>query len=76
MIWLEKRPIDVDLPQVVSIPVRTRPGFAGYFVLTCTDCLRTFRATSTPGNKTGEGTAVCTYCEARVPFLIESPELL
>jgi len=62
----------IDLPEVVSIPVRTRPGFAGYFVLTCTDCLRTFRAMRAPGNKTVEGTAVCTYCEARVPFLIES----
>ena len=39
------------MTQVVTPPVRTRPGFAGYFVLTCTDCLRTFRATSTPKDK-------------------------
>jgi CheY-like chemotaxis protein len=69
-----KTPDHIDLPQVVPTPVRTRPGFAGYFMLTCTDCLRTFRATSTPGNEVIEGTAVCTYCEAHVPFLIESPE--
>jgi CheY-like chemotaxis protein len=67
-----KTPDHIDLPQAVPTPVRTRLGFAGYFTLTCTDCLRTFRATSTPGNKVVEGTAVCTYCEARVPFLIES----
>ena len=60
------------LPQVISTPVRTRPGGDGYFVLTCTDCLRLFQVTSTPENKAVEGTAVCTYCEARVPFVIES----
>jgi CheY-like chemotaxis protein len=63
-----------NLPQVVTTPVRTRLGFAGYFVLTCTDCLRTFLATSAPENKTVEQTAVCVYCQARVPFLIESAE--
>jgi len=67
-----KTPERVDLPQVVTTPARTRPGFAGYFVLTCTDCLRLFQVTSTPENKTVERTAVCTYCEARVPFVIES----
>ena len=65
-------PDHIDLPQVVPTPVRTRPGLAGYFRLTCTDCLRTFEATSTPGNKAVAGVAVCTHCEARVPFLIES----
>ena len=69
-----KTPDHIDLPQVVPTPVRTQLGFAGYFMLTCTDCLRTFRVTSTPGDKMVEGTAVCTYCEARVPFLIESSE--
>lgn len=62
------------LPQVVSIPVRARPSGAGYFVLTCTDCLRVFHVASTPENKTVERTAVCVHCEARVPFLIESSE--
>ena len=69
-----RTPNHIDLPQVVPTPVRTQLGFAGYFMLTCTDCLRTFRVTSTPGDKMVEGTAVCTYCEARVPFLIESSE--
>ena len=69
-----KTPDCVDLPQVISTPVRTRPGGAGYFVLTCTDCLRLFQVTSTPENKTVERTAVCVYCEARVPFLIKSSE--
>jgi len=71
-----KAPDHIDLPEEVRIPVRTRPGFTGYFVLTCTDCLRTFRARWTPGSQRGEGTAVCTHCEARVPFLIESLEVL
>ena len=69
-----KTPDCAYLPQVISTPVRTRPGGDGYFVLTCTDCLRLFQVTSTPENKTVERTAVCVYCEARVPFLIESSE--
>jgi CheY-like chemotaxis protein len=69
-----KTPDFADFPQVVTTPIRVRPGFAGYFILTCTDCLRNFRATSMQGNKRVDQTAICTYCEARVPFLIESSE--
>jgi len=69
-----KAPERAYLPQVATTPVRTRPGFAGYFILTCTDCLRTFRVTRAPENKTVEHSAVCIHCEARVPFLIESSE--
>jgi CheY-like chemotaxis protein len=69
-----KTPDRAYLPQVISTPVRTRPDGDGYFVLTCTDCLRLFQVTSTPENKTVERTAVCVHCEARVPFLIESSE--
>jgi CheY-like chemotaxis protein len=71
---VRKTPDPADCPQVISAPVRTRPGFAGYMILTCPECLRTFRATSTPENKRVDRTAICTYCEARVPFLIESSE--
>ena len=63
-----------NFPQVVTTPVRTRPGFAGYSMLTCTDCLRTFRTRSTPENKRVDQTAICTYCEARVSYLIESTQ--
>jgi CheY-like chemotaxis protein len=63
------------LPQMISMPVRTCPGGAGYFVLTCTDCLRSFQVAGSPENKAVERTAVCTHCEARVPFLIESSDL-
>jgi CheY-like chemotaxis protein len=69
-----KAPDRADVPQVISIPVRTRPDGAGYFVLTCTECLRLFQVASTPENKAVEQTAVCVHCEARVPFLIESAE--
>ena len=67
-------PNHADLSQVISMPVRARPEGADYIVLTCPDCLRSFGAASTPGNKAVEGTAVCTHCQARVPFSIESPE--
>lgn len=69
-----KTPDRAYLPQVISTPVRTRSGGAGYFVLTCTDCLRLFVVTSTPENKTVERAALCVHCDARVPFLIESSE--
>jgi CheY-like chemotaxis protein len=71
---VRKTPDRPYLPQVISTPVRTRPGGAGYFVLTCTDCLRLFQPTSTPEGKTVERTAVCVHCEGRVPFLIESSD--
>jgi len=69
---VQRTPDRMDLPQVVTTPARTRPGFAGYFMLTCTDCLRTFRATNASENKAVEWAAVCTHCGAWVPFLIES----
>ena len=71
---VRKTPDFGDFPQVVTPPVRIRPGFAGYFILNCTDCLRTFRATSTLENKRVDRTAICTYCQARIPYLIESSE--
>ena len=71
---VRKTPDSAGFPQVVTTPVRVRPGFAGYFILTCTDCLRTFRATSMPENKRVDRIAICTYCEARVPYLIESTQ--
>ena len=69
---VRKTPDRPYAPQVISTPVRTRRGGAGYFLLTCTDCLRLFRMMSTPEVKTVERTATCVYCEARVPFLVES----
>ncbi len=71
---VRKTPDPAYRQQVIGTPVRTRPGGAGYFILTCTDCLRSFEMTSTATDKTVDRTAICTYCEARVPFLIESPE--
>ena len=71
---VRKTPDPANLPQVVSTPVRTRVGGAGYIVLTCTDCVRLFQVASTPENKSVEQTATCTHCEARIPFLIESSE--
>jgi CheY-like chemotaxis protein len=68
-------PDRVDLPEVVTVANRTGPGFAGDYVLNCTDCLRTFRTTSAPENKTVGRTAICTHCEAPVSFLIESSVL-
>lgn len=68
---VRRTPGRTDLPQGLPTPVRTQPSFADYIILTCPDCLRTFRATSTRENKAMEATAVCIYCEARVPFVIE-----
>jgi len=67
-------PDRANFPQVISLPIRTRRGGDGYFILTCPDCLRLFQVAGTPENKTVERTAVCVYCEACVPFSIESTE--
>ena len=64
-------PDHIDVPQVVRAPVRVRPGFAGYVILTCSECLRKFREMSTLDIKAMVGSAICTHCGARVPFLIE-----
>ena len=70
---LVRKTVDsADFPQVVTPSVRLRPGVAADNILTCTDCLRTFRATNTPDDKSVDRTAICTYCEARVPYWIES----
>lgn len=66
-----KAPNHVDLPQVISIPVRARPSGDGCMVLTCPDCLRPFELAITPGNKVVEQTTLCVYCQAHVPFLID-----
>jgi hypothetical protein len=63
-----------NFPQVISTPVRTRRNGDGYFVLTCTECLRLFEVTSAPEDKSVERTGICMHCEALVPFLIESSE--
>jgi CheY-like chemotaxis protein len=65
-----RAPDYIDARQVVSVPIRARPGFADHVVLTCTDCLRTFRWEVAPAEV--EGTAACSHCGARVPFRIES----
>ena len=71
---VRKTPDRPYLPQVISNPVRARRDGRAHFVLTCTECLRLFRVTATPEIKTGEQTATCIYCEAHVPFLIESAD--
>jgi len=63
-------PNRAEYPLVATMQVQTPHGIAGGFILACPDCLRAFRVTSTP--KAVEGTAICTYCEARVPFMIGS----
>jgi CheY-like chemotaxis protein len=67
-------PDSPSVPQVINLPLRTRPDGTGYFVLTCTDCLRSFRMPSDPKIKTVERTASCIYCQASLPFLIESSD--
>lgn len=69
-----KTPDRIDPVQVISIPIRIRLSGADDIALTCTDCLRLFKVANTPLNRTEESTAVCTHCQARVLFWIESPE--
>src|ERR1019366_7261095 len=68
----QQAPNHIDLPQVISLPIRARWGSAGYIVLTCPDCLRSFEVASTQENTTPEQTVLCVHCQARVPFLIDT----
>jgi hypothetical protein len=61
-----------NVPPRVTIAPRIQPGFAGYFMLSCAECLRMFRAMVAPLEKTGPGAAICSHCGAWVPFLMES----
>lgn len=72
--WAQKTPDRPNAPQVIHLPLRTRPDGAGYFQLICTDCLRSFKLLNDPGAKTVERTALCVHCHARLPYLIESLE--
>jgi len=65
-------PHDIHPAQVAQCPVRTVSGLAGHFTLTCTDCLRPFKAENTRRPEAGPRTAICAHCDARVPFMIES----
>ncbi|MHB8655037.1 MAG: response regulator [Terriglobia bacterium] len=72
--WVQKTPDRPNVPQVIHLPLRTRPDGAGYFQLTCTDCLRPFKLLNDPETTTVERTVLCTHCQARLPFLVESSE--
>lgn len=71
---VRKTPDRPYAPQVISTPVRTLRSGVGYYVLTCTDCLREFQLASSPEIKTIERTATCIHCEARIPYLVESSD--
>jgi len=60
----------------IAAPVQIRPSGAGDFVLTCTECLRSFQVPSAPENKMVERTAICVHCDACVAFLVEASDLL
>ena len=72
--WTRKTPEPPTAPQSVSTPLRTRRDGAGYFVLTCTDCLRTFTLRGGLKTKKVKRTAYCVYCQAQLQYLIESSE--
>ena len=72
--WARKTSDRAYLPQVIHRPLRTRPDGAGYFQLTCTDCLRSFKLLNDPEINTVERTALCVHCQARLPFLVEESE--
>ena len=72
--WTGKPPQFTVAPQATPTPLRTRRDGAGFFVLTCTDCLRTFKLRNDPEIKTVERTAYCVYCQAQLQYLIESSQ--
>jgi CheY-like chemotaxis protein len=65
-------PNDAEVQQEISVPIRIGPGSNGNITLTCPNCLPMFAAQVAVEVGTMAPIAVCTHCEARVPFLIVS----
>jgi CheY-like chemotaxis protein len=60
----------LNAPQAGNSPLRSQRDASGYLVLTCTDCLRTFKVLNEA--HAGEHTVQCVYCQALLPLLMES----
>jgi len=70
--WTQKTRDCSPTSQSTPGPLRIGRDDAGFFVLTCTDCLRTFKVRNEPEIKTVERTACCVYCQAQLQYFIES----
>jgi CheY-like chemotaxis protein len=70
--WTRKTRECSPASQSAPDPLRIGRDDAGFFVLTCTDCLRTFKVRNEPEIKTVERTVCCIYCQAQLQYFIES----
>ena len=73
---IEQSPLRPNLAKPDRAPVWIPRSDAGYFVVTCTECLRSF---SVPYKEADDGSEVrsttCTFCSATVRYLADLPEL-
>ncbi len=71
---IDKSPVRPHLARADRAPVWVRKGSEGHFVITCTECLRSFPVLDEEA--TGElRKTVCPFCESTVNFLAD-PESL
>lgn len=71
---LEKSPLRANIVKAPTAPVWIPRDGKSYFVLTCTDCLRSFSlpAPAEDGNKRLERTAKCEFCDSNVVYVLDS----
>lgn len=73
---IEQSPLRPNLVKPDRAPVWVPCSDAGYFVVTCTDCLRSFSVPEEEGEQSKLGSNVrssaCTFCGANVCYLVES----
>jgi CheY-like chemotaxis protein len=69
---IEHSPIRPQLAKPDKAPVWIPLNHAGYFVVTCTDCLRSFSVPSEEADKQSEvRQATCTFCGTPVRYLAD-----
>lgn len=67
-------PLRPNLSRPDRAPVWIPRSANGYFIVTCTDCLRSFSVPDEPSNKELRETK-CTFCDATVCYLANPEEL-
>ncbi len=65
---LERAPLHPNVSKPVKAPVWIPRSAEGYFVVTCTECLRSFPVEDQPGSPTVRE-AECVYCDSKLQFL-------
>jgi CheY-like chemotaxis protein len=66
-------PIRTHLVKSNLAPVWYPRSESGYYILTCTDCLRSFSVAEDPALGSDIRTASCIFCDSQVRYIVERP---